>query len=257
MPIAVQFSSSHYPGLRSFRDHESDIFFGRDRQIDQLLTRLAHGHFLAVVGASGCGKSSLVKAGMLPALRTGFVTGAGSRWRICDLRPGDRPLGWLVIAVTEAFRRPDCCFLAAPEGPLQAGTLLDISHESLIRQGGSLAGWVAAEAESAEMYGRLGDWALRWERGNAELWRGPDLGSALAWRHKEKPSPAWAERYGGRDRFEISMRFLDASEAARRAAAAAEEARCRAQLRRIRRLAWGFGLTTAGLALAALFYCIA
>jgi hypothetical protein len=107
------------------------------------------------------------------------------------------------------------------------------------------------------MYQRLCDWALRWKQGNAELWRGPDLASALAWRQQEKPSPEWAERYGGRDRFQRAMQFLDASEAAQRAAAAAEEAGRQAQLRRIRRLAWGFGAATVSLAAAILLYCIA
>jgi hypothetical protein len=162
-----------------------------------------------------------------------------------------------VTAVAEAFLRPDCRFLAAPEGPLRADTLLDVSHESLIRQWQRLVGWVAAEAESIEMYRRLCDWARRWEQGNAELWRGPDLASALAWRQQEKPSPEWAERYGGRDRFQLAMQFLDASEAAQRAAVAAEEAGRQAQLRRIRRLAWGFGAATVSLAAAILLYCVA
>ncbi|MGH7944857.1 MAG: AAA family ATPase [Opitutaceae bacterium] len=456
MAVVIQFSGSPYPGLRPFRYDESDIFFGRERQTDQLLARLAQNRFLAVIGPSGCGKSSLVKAGMLPALSAGFMAEVGSRWRICELRPGDRPLWRLayalaspdilgagrdseessaflqaalrrgplglieivrgaealqgasllvvvdqfeevfryreriaadeadafvalllasagqreapiyilitmrsdylgecavfqslpeavsdsqyltprltreeseqaiagparvfggqvdpklqnrlindfgtdpdqlpllqhtlarlwsrcstsaaaplltvddheaigglaaalskhgdevlaeltpeqqrvaeilfrrlsgsengrrdvraparveevakmaaaevseVIAVAEAFRRPDRSFLAAPEGPIRVDTMLDVSHESLIRQWKRLAGWVAAEADSEEMYRRLRDWALRWEQGNAELWRGPDLASALAWRQKEKPTPDWAERYGGRDRF--------------------------------------------------------
>ena len=67
-----------------------------------------------------------------------------------------------VIAVADAFRRPDRCFLATPEGPLLENTLLDLSHESLIRQWRRLAGWVKDEARSAEMYRRLRDWALRW-----------------------------------------------------------------------------------------------
>ncbi|MDQ3584096.1 MAG: hypothetical protein M3495_21990 [Pseudomonadota bacterium] len=161
-----------------------------------------------------------------------------------------------VIAVAEAFRRPDRGFLAASEGPLRADTMLDVSHECLIRQWQRLAGWVAAEANSEEMYRRLRDWALRWEQGNAELWRGPDLASALAWRQKEKPSPEWTERYGGGDRFHRAMKFLDASEEAQCAAAAAAEARRQAQLRRIRRLSWGFGGATLGLAAAILLYLV-
>src|SRR5437588_440578 len=92
MPEVLQFSSLPYPGLRPFREDESDIFFGREKQTDQLLTLLGQNRFLAVIGSSGCGKSSLVKAGLLPALKAGFLADAGSRWRICELRPGDRPL---------------------------------------------------------------------------------------------------------------------------------------------------------------------
>ncbi len=512
MAIMLEFSTMPYPGLRPFRYEESDIFFGREAQTDQLLSRLAHNRFLAVTGPSGCGKSSLVKAGMIPALRAGFMAAAGSRWRICELRPADRPFGRLaralaspdvlgddqtddesvalieaalrrgplglieivrgaealeratllvmidqfeeifryreritadeanafvalllasagqsevpiyvvitmrsdylrecavfhglpeavsdsqyltprlsredlelaiagpagvfggqveakllnrlindfgtdpdqlpllqhalarlwsrctafakppvlsvndyeaigglaaalsnhgdevlaemtaeqrrvaeiifrrlsgtengkrdvraparvdeiakiaavdpgeVIAVAEAFRRADRCFLAVPHGPLNEQTLLDLSHESLIRQWRRLAGWVTDEAKSAEMYQRLRDWAVRWEQGNAELWRGPDLASAVAWRQCEVPSEAWAARYGDRDQFHLAMKFLDASEEGQRVAAAAEEAKRHQQLRRVKRLAWGFGGATVTLVAAILFYSIA
>ena len=91
----TKFSTFSYPGLRPFRPEESDIFFGREEQTDRLLERLQHSHFLAVVGPSGCGKSSLVRAGMITALETGFMSDAGSRWRIAEMRPGDRPISRL------------------------------------------------------------------------------------------------------------------------------------------------------------------
>jgi hypothetical protein len=158
-----------------------------------------------------------------------------------------------VIAVAEAFRHPDRCFLAVAEGPIRDDTLLDLSHESLIRQWRTLAGWAEAETESAEMYRRLRDWALRCAQGNADLWRGPDLASAIAWRQREAPGPDWAERYGDRDHFHLAMKFLDASEEARRAAAAAEETK----RRWVRRMALAFGLATAGLLVVILFYFVA
>ena len=130
---------------------------------------------------------------------------------------------------------------------MDENTLLDLSHESLIRQWHRLADWVTQETQSTEIYQRLRDWALRWEQGNAELWRGPDLANAVAWREREAPSEAWAERYGGRDQFRLAMKFLDAGEEAQRAAAAAEEAKRQQQLRRVRRVAWGFGGATAAL----------
>jgi hypothetical protein len=94
-----------YPGLRPFGEDESDIFFGREKQTDQLLSRLSRNRFLAVTGPSGCGKSSLVKAGMIPALKAGFMAEVGSRWRICEIRPGERPLGRLarVLACPDIF----------------------------------------------------------------------------------------------------------------------------------------------------------
>jgi hypothetical protein len=95
------FSRSPYPGLRSFRLDESDIFFGREEQTDALLKKLQETRFLAVVGPSGCGKSSLVRAGMMAALETGFITRAGSGWRMAEMRPGDRPLGRLAEALTD------------------------------------------------------------------------------------------------------------------------------------------------------------
>lgn len=80
-----------YPGLRPFDRDEAELFFGRDEQIDQLLDKLDETHFLAVLGTSGSGKSSLVRAGLLPALDAGYLAGAGARWAIAELRPGDHP----------------------------------------------------------------------------------------------------------------------------------------------------------------------
>jgi WD40 repeat protein/ABC-type branched-subunit amino acid transport system substrate-binding protein len=84
-------SDSPYPGLRPFRRDESDIFFGRDELSIQLLERLYRTHFLAVVGQSGCGKSSLVHAGLLADLEKGWLRNAGIRWRIAEFRPGNCP----------------------------------------------------------------------------------------------------------------------------------------------------------------------
>ena len=84
--------TSPYPGLRSFHEHESTIFFGRDDQIDQLVERLESNRLVAVTGDSGCGKSSLVRAGLLPALHAGQLNGVRTQWRIAEFRPGNRPI---------------------------------------------------------------------------------------------------------------------------------------------------------------------
>src|SRR5262245_24777676 len=81
-----------YPGLRAFRRSETEVFFGRDGCVNAMVDRLAATRFLAVLGSSGTGKSSLVNAGLLDALELGLMAEAGSRWCIVDFRPQDAPL---------------------------------------------------------------------------------------------------------------------------------------------------------------------
>src|SRR5256885_3226505 len=88
-----------FPGLRPFDFEESHLFFGRDGQSEQLISKLGRTRFLAVVGTSGSGKSSLVRAGLLPTLLGGFMTSAGSDWRIAIMRPGSDPIGNLAQAL--------------------------------------------------------------------------------------------------------------------------------------------------------------
>jgi WD40 repeat protein len=91
-----------FPGLRPFEEDEDDLFFGRDDQIDDLVGRLRRRRFIAVIGTSGSGKSSLVRAGLLPALHGGFMSGAGSRWRVVTMRPGSSPIANLALALDAA-----------------------------------------------------------------------------------------------------------------------------------------------------------
>jgi tetratricopeptide (TPR) repeat protein len=90
-----------FPGLRPFETDEYRLFFGREGQSDALIARLQRSHFLAVVGTSGSGKSSLVRAGLFPALRGGLMAGAGSGWRIAIMRPGSDPIGNLANALAD------------------------------------------------------------------------------------------------------------------------------------------------------------
>jgi hypothetical protein len=89
-----------FPGLRPFESTEDHLFFGRDGQSDELLRRLRRSRFLAVLGTSGSGKSSLVRAGMLPSLYGGLMTDAGSSWRVAVFRPGHNPIGNLAKALS-------------------------------------------------------------------------------------------------------------------------------------------------------------
>lgn len=78
-----------FPGLRPYQEGDADWFFGRGREINELLKRLRRVRFLAVVGPSGSGKSSLIKAGVLAGLRDGYLD---AEWRIVSLCPGEKPL---------------------------------------------------------------------------------------------------------------------------------------------------------------------
>ncbi len=88
-----------FPGLRPFEPEEDHLFFGREKQIDELLRRLRSCRFLSVVGTSGSGKSSLVRSGLIPSLQSGFMAKAGSSWRIATLRPGADPIGHLAASL--------------------------------------------------------------------------------------------------------------------------------------------------------------
>jgi WD40 repeat protein/energy-coupling factor transporter ATP-binding protein EcfA2 len=96
-PAAVR--SNPFPGLRPFEAKEDYLFFGREEQVDEMLRRLRSTRFLTVLGASGSGKSSLVRSGLIPSLYGGAMTQAGESWRVATLRPGNDPLGNLAAAL--------------------------------------------------------------------------------------------------------------------------------------------------------------
>ncbi len=88
-----------FPGLRPFETRDKYLYFGREEQTAALLSRLRERRFLAVVGTSGSGKSSLVRAGLIPGLHGGFMAGAGPNWKIAVMRPGGDPTGNLAQAL--------------------------------------------------------------------------------------------------------------------------------------------------------------
>jgi WD40 repeat protein/DNA-binding SARP family transcriptional activator len=93
-----------YVGLRTFQEGDADRFFGRDGDVARLLDRLEGSRFLAVLGPSGSGKSSLVRAGLIPALRVGALAGSDT-WSVRVLRPGHRPCAALDAATGVAHGR--------------------------------------------------------------------------------------------------------------------------------------------------------
>jgi energy-coupling factor transporter ATP-binding protein EcfA2 len=92
-----------YIGLRYFEERDAHLFYGRDEHVSELLAKLAQNRFVAVMGSSGCGKSSLVRAGLLPELRSGMIPKAGPRWKVVEFRPGRAPLQELSHAVHSEF----------------------------------------------------------------------------------------------------------------------------------------------------------
>jgi hypothetical protein len=80
-----------YRGLQTFEEQHAEMFFGRDGDVQRLLEKMKTTRFLAVLGPSGSGKSSLVRAGLIPALRRGALPGS-ERWGIRVLTPGAHPL---------------------------------------------------------------------------------------------------------------------------------------------------------------------
>ena len=108
-PAAAVERPNPYKGLRAFDEPDADDFFGRDDLVDEILQRLAtpgqRGHLVLVVGGSGSGKSSLVRAGLLPRLRG--ASGGSDGWFVAAMVPGGSPFRELAeslrhVAVVEA-----------------------------------------------------------------------------------------------------------------------------------------------------------
>jgi energy-coupling factor transporter ATP-binding protein EcfA2 len=120
MTIRATIGTNPFPGLRPFDGDDPDHpFFGREEQVDDLLGRLRRTRFLTIIGTSGCGKSSLVRAGLLPALHSGYMAGAGSHWRIALLRPGLEPMANLARVLSA----PDVLG-GAERGPVLGSSLM-------------------------------------------------------------------------------------------------------------------------------------
>jgi hypothetical protein len=114
-----------------------------------------------------------------------------------------------VMALIERFNEDSRNFLVLSPGTPTKSRLLDISHESLIRQWKSLAGWVDEEAESSHVYKRLAESAGLHACGKAGLYREADLQVALDWQRQQQPIAEWAARY--HPKFELAMGFLEKS----------------------------------------------
>jgi DNA-binding beta-propeller fold protein YncE len=96
-----------YPGLRSFDPQEGEIFFGRERNVADVQKRLATERTVVVLGGSGSGKSSLLRAGLLPFLNTTRrIPGREGGWYRAEFRPRTNPLAELVDALVDQWLLP-------------------------------------------------------------------------------------------------------------------------------------------------------
>ena len=94
-----------FKGLASFEPVDAEYYFGRERLVAELVARLVGAGFLGIVGPSGSGKSSVLRAGLLPALAGGVLPGSGG-WRRLLLRPGERPLEELRRVLVSGAKDP-------------------------------------------------------------------------------------------------------------------------------------------------------
>ena len=94
-----------FKGLASFESADADYFFGREALVAELVARLVGARLLGILGPSGSGKSSVLRAGLLPALAGGVLPGSGG-WRRLLLRPGEHPLEELRRVLLSGARHP-------------------------------------------------------------------------------------------------------------------------------------------------------
>lgn len=157
-----------------------------------------------------------------------------------------------VIGVIEKFREPGRSLVTPAHGvPLGAKSMVDISHESLMRIWVRLKNWVDDEADAVQMYLRLAEAATQYQVGKAGLWRPPDLQLALNWQAKHRPTLVWGQRYN--PAFERTMIFLEYSKKEWDTEQRIKELEQKRRLQRARTTATVFGVL-AVIALIALVY---
>ena len=157
-----------------------------------------------------------------------------------------------VAAVIEKFRQAGRSLVTPAAGvPLGPKSMVDISHESLMRIWVRLKNWVDDEADAVQMYLRLAEAATQYQVGKAGLWRPPDLQLALNWQAKHRPTLVWGQRYN--PAFERTMIFLEYSKKEWETEQRIKELEQKRRLQRARTTATVFGIL-AIVALIALVY---
>ncbi|MDX1983337.1 MAG: hypothetical protein SFV51_23905, partial [Bryobacteraceae bacterium] len=149
---------------------------------------------------------------------------------LCDLSGASVPE---LAGVIDVFRKPSRSFLMPPlPDALEPDTVVDISHESLMRVWKRLMRWVDDEADSASKYRRLAESAALYRDGKVLEMSDPELSLTLKWRQENRPTAAWAERYC--PGFGLAETYLEKSRVKRDTEVRAAEERRRRELRTAR-----------------------
>jgi eukaryotic-like serine/threonine-protein kinase len=115
---------SPFPGLTAFQEADADRFFGRGRDLARMVARVRELPLTGIVGPSGVGKSSFIRAGVGPALKS-----SGESWDVITLRPGRQPLAALA-SIVERFTTRAIASVTA----IDSGTFLAADHDTLIER---------------------------------------------------------------------------------------------------------------------------
>ncbi len=121
----------------------------------------------------------------------------------------DYPINEVATVVNHFRKEGNGLLMPSPDKPLTEDTLVDISHESLMRIWTSLSQWVDDESSSVKLYLRLAE-ASEAHQSGQPLWVPPDLQVAQKWREEQKPSLPWGMRHN--PMYERAMFFLDSSQ---------------------------------------------
>ncbi len=157
-----------------------------------------------------------------------------------------------IIPIIDKFRIKGRALLTPRENfGLNSNSIIDISHEALMRVWYRLRNWVQEESDSAQTYLRLATAAGNYQQGNGSLWRPPDLQLAVEWRNKTKPTLKWALQYD--NAFEAVITFLERSENAFKKELETKELLQKKRLRRSKLIAYILG-SAAVLSIILLFF---
>jgi WD40 repeat protein len=126
-----------FPGLHPFDGAQAPHFRGRERQVEDLLSVMQASRFIGVVGPEGSGKTSLVTAGLVPALQRGFRGVGGTAWQVCQFRPGITPIENLAFALANIDPEANDPRLSL-ERQLDFTAMFRADHSGLIRAAGAL-----------------------------------------------------------------------------------------------------------------------